>query len=364
MARRLLLDVGPATGGHGLRGIGRYVRGLVDSMEEWPPERRERIWAIGRPGPALDCFGDRGVVAKLGHVRPTDAGLLFGRLDLGVAIRRSGASAVHSTDPFRPWTGGRLSRIVTAYDLIPLREPEMRAAWRPHHRFIYRAFLAQLRSADLIVAISAATAEDVAARLGVDRSRIAVVSPMVEPPAQQVPRREAARSRFLYVGGLDISKQPELALQALAAFRGSHGEGELVFVGPSSERQRIRLMEEAERLGVAEAVGLKGHVSEEELERLYATATALLSMSRLEGFGLPPVEAALRGCPVISVDIPTARETVGEVASLVPSDPAAVAAAMARPRQLSPEAVARLTARYSRRAAAEALWAAYEPLLG
>jgi glycosyltransferase involved in cell wall biosynthesis len=364
MARRVLLDVGPATGGHGQRGIGRQVRGIVESLQEWPPDRRELVWAVGQPSPTLRLLGDRGIESRLSRIRPTDLGLALGRLAENAALRRSGAQVLHSTDPFRPWTSSHVLRIVNAYDLIPLREPGLQASWRPHHRFAYRAFLNQLRSADLIVANSQMTAVDVAERLAVPENRIVVVSPVVVAPMRLPTHKEPAVPTFLYVGGLDVSKQPELGVEALARFRERHGEGRLVFVGPSSERQRAGLLDRARGAGVLQAVDLRGHVPDEELESMYLTATALLSTSRLEGFGLPPVEAALRGCPVISVDIPTARETVGEVATLVPSDPEAVAAAMANPRPPAPEAVARLAARYSRRAAAEALWAAYEPLIG
>jgi glycosyltransferase involved in cell wall biosynthesis len=90
----------------------------------------------------------------------------------------------------------------------------------------------------------------------------------------------------------------------------------------------------------------------------------LLSTSRIEGFGLPPVEAALRGVPVISVDIPSARETVGDIATLVPADADAIAEAMAAPRSPDRTLVAATRDRYSRRAAATALWSAYSRLIG
>jgi glycosyltransferase involved in cell wall biosynthesis len=119
----------------------------------------------------------------------------------------------------------------------------------------------------------------------------------------------------------------------------------------------------ARRLGVLDWVTVDGRISDAELDAAYASATALLSTSSVEGFGLPAVEAALRGVPVISVDIPSARETVAAAATLVQPDAEAIAEAMAKPRPPSREARDRLRVRYCRRSAAEALWAAYEPLL-
>jgi len=376
---RVLLDVGPAAGGHGARGIGRYVRGLVDSLDDWPAERRELIWAVGRAGQDLGSFASRATTSRWLGFRPLDLGLVASPIALDRATRRTRAAIFHATDPHRPWRSRRVRQIVTAYDLIPLRETEMLASWQPHQRYAYRAYLDQVRRADLVVAISRATADDVAERLGVGPDRIAIVCPVVAAPAVPLdpargakpdeaidPARGAAPAEptFLFVGALDPHKQPELAVAALAGYRETHGGGLLHFIGPSSEEQRAGVRTAAQRLGVVDAIRFEGRVSDPELDAAYATATALLATSRLEGFGLPPVEAILRGVPVISVDIPSARETVGDAATLVPSDAGSIAAAMAAPRPPSDRARAEIAGRYSRASTAEALWAAYSRVFG
>jgi glycosyltransferase involved in cell wall biosynthesis len=53
-------------------------------------------------------------------------------------------------------------------------------------------------------------------------------------------------------------------------------------------------------------------VSDEELDQLYRTSTALISASVDEGFGLPLIEAGQYGLPVILRDIEIYREVVGE----------------------------------------------------
>lgn len=52
--------------------------------------------------------------------------------------------------------------------------------------------------------------------------------------------------------------------------------------------------------------------SDEILLRLYDSCTALLAASEGEGFGLPLVEAAQHGLPIIARDIPVFREVAGE----------------------------------------------------
>jgi hypothetical protein len=51
------------------------------------------------------------------------------------------------------------------------------------------------------------------------------------------------------------------------------------------------------------------HPSDGELRRLYCTTTALLYPSRVEGFGLPPLEAMACGCPVVNAVSPGVIDT-------------------------------------------------------
>jgi len=69
------------------------------------------------------------------------------------------------------------------------------------------------------------------------------------------------------------------------------------------------------------------HLTDAELEWCYAHATALVAVSRAEGFGLPLVEARLRGTPVFASDIPVFREVLGAEARYLPLGNAAIAAA-------------------------------------
>jgi glycosyltransferase involved in cell wall biosynthesis len=335
---------------------------MIESIAAWPVERQERIWAVGLPGETLARFGDRGIPEPSLARRPFDLGFVLGRLALGRAAGKAHADVLHATDPLRPWLPPRVRRIVTAYDLIPVRETAMMASWRPHDRLIYRRYLKLLMNADLIIAISTATADDLVEILGIARERIHIVYPVVRagPP---LPRTSPSEPTFLYVGALDMHKQPELAVQALAAFRRAEGAGRLRFIGPSSPAERTELLRLAELLGVAAQVTIEGRIPDQDLDAAYASATAFLATSRVEGFGLPAVEAIFRGIPVVAVDIAATRETLSGAATLTPADPGAIAAAMATPRPADATIAETLRDRFSAIAAGEALWAVYEQAL-
>ena len=70
----------------------------------------------------------------------------------------------------------------------------------------------------------------------------------------------------------------------------------------------------AEKLGIGEQVEYVGSVSEEDLALLYRGALALVYASAVGPDNLPPLEAMSLGCPVITAEVPGAREQYGDAA--------------------------------------------------
>jgi Glycosyltransferase len=61
-------------------------------------------------------------------------------------------------------------------------------------------------------------------------------------------------------------------------------------------------------------------ISDEYLEKIYASSTCFIMASEGEGFGLPIIEAARHKLPIIARDIPVFREIAGDSAYYFPND--------------------------------------------
>lgn len=90
-------------------------------------------------------------------------------------------------------------------------------------------------------------------------------------------------------------------------------------------------MHDVDRLSLQQHVRFTGYVNEEELPALLSAAVLFVYPSVYEGFGLPPLEAMACGTPVITSNVSSLPEVVGDAAVLVdPYDIDALSSAMVR----------------------------------
>jgi glycosyltransferase involved in cell wall biosynthesis len=163
-------------------------------------------------------------------------------------------------------------------------------------------------------------------------------------------------------GGYTSRKNVPLLLEAWSRV----SIGTLVLTGPP-QAARMRILRNAPSL---DRVVVFDYVPAALLARLLRTATALVSTSTYEGFGLPPLEALAAGTPVVAVSSPSAEEMCGEAALLVAEDRDALADGLSR-LLVDDELATRLRVAGTRRAAsftwAKAAFAtldAYRTILG
>lgn len=123
--------------------------------------------------------------------------------------------------------------------------------------------------------------------------------------------RLATAPTFLMVGTLEPRKGHSLVLDAFEALWRQGVDANLVIVG----RAGWLVDTLADRIGNhAESrhrlFWLAG-ISDEYLEKIYSKSTCLMAASEGEGFGLPLIEAARHGLPIIASDMPVFHEVAG-----------------------------------------------------
>ncbi|EAS51465.1 glycosyl transferase, group 1 [Aurantimonas manganoxydans SI85-9A1] len=236
----------------------------------------------------------------------------------------------------------RGAEIITClYDLVPLRTPAFCDSGMPP-AFASWIRLA-LRFSTGFVCISRAVADEFHAllraieyphpmkigywRLGADFADDATTAPA--PFGQDAAKAPV----FLMVGTLEPRKGYRVALDAFEQLWADGVDARLVIVGKPGwgVEPLLHRIRESSELG-GRLVWHKG-VDDAALVRLYREADALVAASHAEGFGLPIVEAAHFGKPVIASDIPVFREVaggVGEAEFFEVGSPAALQQALRR----------------------------------
>ena len=244
--------------------------------------------------------------------------LLDSPWDMTAAGRRA-ARRMHAA-------GGDVYGLV--HDMFPVQYPEWFASQAFVDNFIlWHEFL--MREADGILCNSKSTAEQVAAyykKHGLSRERPlelyvfpmgaelgrASVSPV--KARQKLQDFMSAATTFLMVGTVEVRKGHAVALEAFRKLLESGEKAQLLIIGRDGWKNDSfkQAMSEPEIEG---KVLWLDDADDGELEYAYRHAAALIAASKDEGFGLPLVEAAHYGIPIICSDIPIFHEVAGEHAS-------------------------------------------------
>lgn len=328
---------------HADRGIPAYAQSLVQHLAERHPGHRF-LWMIdpGRPMPAR-----QEQLARLGRFR-TERDLASDRsLQVDVLLSTWLFLPPGEAGPVElvpTWLQAHAPlRLGIVYDLIPYLFPDRYLA-RAEDRSLFLSGFREMRSYDRLFAISEATRQDVIRLGGVAPHKVVTLpgdldaakrQALSAPGAPRVPQDALLDGDyFIYVGGEDWRKNLGGLVRGYARFRADRpagsGSPRLAIVCRISDGGRQELMALAASLGLPEgAVVCTGLVDDDRFIALMRGARGMVFPSFYEGLGLPILEAYACGIPVLGSDNSSIRELVAPPCRFDPSDPQAIAAAMA-----------------------------------
>lgn len=193
-------------------------------------------------------------------------------------------------------------KVVTIHDLIFIRFPHYYSAFdRANYR---KKVTSACLMADVVIAISHQTKNDLIEFLGIDASKIHVVyqsceevfwNHKTEQDQSVIALNNLPENYILYVGTVEPRKNLLELVKALELV-----DVPLVVVGRLKSSYGKKVMETIEALKLTNKIHFVQNVSNNQLAALYANAKCLVYPSSFEGFGLPVLEAMVCGCPVIT----------------------------------------------------------------
>jgi glycosyltransferase involved in cell wall biosynthesis len=302
-------------------GIGTYIRNLllqlarIDQATEYVLLCRE---------------DDADVARRLGQnfravVEPAPPYSVSEQVRIPVALRRERVDLFHAPHYVLPPLVHCRS-VVTIHDCIHLMFPQYLPG-RLAHAYARATIWSATRRADRILTVSEASKSDILRCFNVPADKIVVIynaidacfllEPAEDDFARTRERYQLTNPFVLYVGNIKPHKNLERLIDAFDRVRRQGFDHlRLVIIGDQiSKYQGLRRAVHRHKLH--KHVRFLGFVSPETLAVLYRLASVFAFPSLYEGFGLPPLEAMASGTPVLSSNVSSLPEVLGDAALLV-----------------------------------------------
>jgi len=311
-------------------GIGSYIRNLVRALGRLDAENRY-VLVAGPEG--LEEFAGLPENFQTVTFHRPDTGTL-NQISFSLFLRQFDADLFHLPLTLVPW-GMPRPYVVTVHDLSSLLFAPAAERWRGLRLWRFRRGL--LRAAG-VIAVSGATRRDVENVLGIPPERIRQIYDAPDPRflrdgAPHCAAEEAERRRvleryqvnypyILYAGAIRPQKNVPRLVEAFAVLRGElethpvYKDLRLIIIGDEIARYPA-VRHAVIKTRVEHAVRFLGFLPFETLRVFYQCAAVFAFPSLYEGFGLPPLEAMACGTPVVTSNVSSLPEVVGEAAVLV-----------------------------------------------
>jgi glycosyltransferase involved in cell wall biosynthesis len=229
--------------------------------------------------------------------------------------------------------------VVTIHDLIPMLLPAYRGG--PLVQLYTRLVLASARRAALVLTDSLASKQDIEDHLELPLERVRCVylapddrfGPEPHPEDRAIRQRYRLPTRYvLYLAGHDLRKNVASLVQAFSIVAQADDDVTLIIGGRLPDRDDPVLYDPrplVEELRLTDYVQFIGWVNEAHSPALYRGAACAVFPSTYEGFGLPVLEALACGTPLVTSNVSSLPELLGDAGFAIgPYDVDALAGAI------------------------------------
>jgi glycosyltransferase involved in cell wall biosynthesis len=308
-------------------GLGNYSRNILDGLAKFSPEINQVLFS-----PKIE---EENPIYQLKSIqKPVLPSSLFHKTfksywrtkGILTDIKKEQIEIYHGLSNELPLGIEKIGikTIVTIHDLIFIRYAEL---YKKIDREIYRKkFKSACERADVIIAISQQTKEDIITYFGIKEEKIRVLYQNCNPIFYRkigVNERETIlakydlpRSYFLNVGTIEPRKN---VLSALKAWQQTNSEIPFVIIGKGGDYLK-KIQAFIAKNNLENQVYIRHNVKTEDLPAIYQNAFAFIYPSIFEGFGIPILEAMQSGTPVISSLGTCFEETGGNAAQYTNPD--------------------------------------------
>lgn len=304
-------------------GLGNYSRALINAVSKYYPQHQYTLFTPKKDNSTYTPPSVNNIItpdSTIGKISDS----IWRSYGITSQIESNGIEVYHGLSNELPLNIQRVKakKIVTIHDIIFLRYPKLYPAI---DRFFYtRKTTPACRNADKIIAISKQTQTDLIEFLKVEKSKIDIISPIIdnrfyskiniEEQKQLQIKYNLPTDFLLYVGTIEERKN---LLTILKAINTEKINIPLVVAGKKRTTYFKQIENYINNNKLSKKIIFIENITNEDIPVLYKLATLFIYPSLFEGFGMPVVEAQAVGTPVITSNTSSLPEAAGQHSTLI-----------------------------------------------
>ena len=311
-------------------GVGRYLTGLAQGLSELSTGDQFEFWIQQDlpPNHPIRTFAGGNLNLREIPYRHMDV-RSFWRIPIEITHRKP--DLLHYPHFDLPWSvPGRI--VATLHDLKYIVQA---ARFPRNHKLkrlvIYSMMYFTAHRSKRIIAVSKRTGEDIQNYLNISPDKISVIHLGIDvrffQPASPYDVSHLSKHYglekpyLLFVGERRPHKNLPTLIKAFSIFMKSAAQSYLLVIAGRSYAYYQEPEKLVEALGLEDSVRFLDYVPDNDLPLLYRGASAFISLSEYEGFGLPALEAMASQTPVVVSNNTSFPEVVGTAGiTIAPND--------------------------------------------